>query len=74
MYTRFYRPKDPTYSSVKHGEFSDFNLVSTAPYRPNTALLFLRTPKSYHGVEPISEAQQARSERFVLQYMLIHKY
>jgi hypothetical protein len=72
--TKFYRPKDPAYDSVKHGDFNDFNLVSTAPYRPNSAVLFLRTDKSYHGVEPISEEQHSLSERFVIQYMLIHKY
>lgn len=72
--TKFYRPKDPAYRSVAHGEFEDFDLVSSAPYRPNTALLFLRTPRSYHGVASISEADSAASERFVIQYMLIHKY
>ena len=74
MGTHFYRPKDPAYNSVRHGEFSDFDRVSTAPYRRNTAVLFLRTPRSYHGVEPISEEQSARSERYVLQYMLVHKH
>ena len=44
------------------------------PFRPNSAVIFLRTPKSYHGVEPISEEQGSLSERYVLQYMLIHKY
>ena len=46
----------------------------TAPYRRNSAILFLRTPKSYHGVERITEEHGARSsKRYVLQYMLIHK-
>jgi len=72
--THFYRPKDPTYTSAKHGDFDDFELVGTAPYKPNSAVLFLRTPKSYHGVEPISEEQHSQSDRYVLQYMLIHKY
>ncbi len=74
MGTHFYRPKDPAYTSVSHGEFSDFNRVSTAPYRRNSAVLFLRTATSYHGVEPISEEQALLSERYVLQYMLVHKY
>ncbi len=71
--TKFYRPKDPAYNSTKHGDFDDFDQVSIAPYRPNSAVLFLRTPRSYHGVEPISEEQSSQSERFALQYMLIHK-
>jgi hypothetical protein len=71
--THFYVPKDPAYASVAHGDFADFDRVSTAPYRRNAAVLFLRTPRSYHGVEPITEEQAARSERYVLQYMLIHK-
>jgi|tagenome__1003787_1003787.scaffolds.fasta_scaffold20616414_2 hypothetical protein len=71
--THFYVPKDPAYASAKHGEFADFDRVATAPYRRNAAVLFLRTANSYHGVEPISEDQAARSDRYVLQYMLIHK-
>ena len=74
MGTHFYRPIDPSYASVKHGEFSDFNRVSTAPYRRNSAVLFLRTRNSYHGVEPITEEMSAKSKRYVLQYMLVHKY
>jgi hypothetical protein len=72
--THFYQPIDPAYRGGHHGVFTDFNRVSTAPFRRNSAVLFLRTPKSYHGVEPITEEQAAKSERYVLQYMLIHKY
>ena len=72
MGTHFYRPIDPNYRGGHHGEFTDFTQVSTAPYRRNSAVLFLRTPRSYHGVEPITEEQAAQSERYVLQYMLIH--
>ena len=71
--THFYVPKNPAYRSDNHGKFEDFDRVSTAPYRRNSAVIFLRTPQSYHGVELFTEAHAASSERYVLQYMLIHR-
>jgi len=52
----------------------NFERVLTAPYKRNSAVLFQRTPRSYYGVEPITEEQAARCERYVLQFMVIHKY
>jgi hypothetical protein len=72
--TKFYRPKDPNYRSGQHGRFEDFEEVASAPFRENTALLFLRNNNSYHGVEPISQEQRAASQRFVIQYMLVHRH
>lgn len=39
-----------------HHEFSHFDKIFTAPYRPNTCFGFFKTNNSFHGVEPIDEA------------------
>ncbi len=51
--TRLYRPKDPrlkceTGTTVYHPSL--FNEAATAPYRPNVAMMFARSPVSFHGV------------------------
>ena len=38
----------------------DFDLVCTMPYRPNCLFAFVRTDDSFHGVEPLAEADVRR--------------
>lgn len=53
--TRVYRPKRPGMrceTGAAAYPFEEFDEVSVAPYRPNTAFLFARSPVSFHGVAP----------------------
>ena len=54
--TSIYAPKDPSFVCTKglHYPFEGFHLVSTMPYVPNALFAFVRTGKSFHGVEPIA--------------------
>ena len=36
-----------------HHKREQFDLLLTMPYRPNTVFAFLKTPNSFHGVEPV---------------------
>lgn len=56
--TSMYRPKDRNFTCVggPHYKFELFDRVVTMPYLPNTLFAFLKTPHSFHGVEPIEEA------------------
>jgi hypothetical protein len=38
----------------------EFDLVTTMPYKPNCLFAFVRTDDSFHGVEPLSEADLHR--------------
>jgi len=74
--TSLYRPKDPDFScpNSRHYPFDDFIRVDTAPYRPNSLLAFLRSDISFHGVEPLSEADVANTAgRDLIQYVLHDK-
>ncbi|HUS10892.1 MAG TPA: hypothetical protein VMZ30_10530 [Pyrinomonadaceae bacterium] len=74
--TSLYRPKDPNFSCPNslHYSFDDFVRATTAPYKPNSLLAFLRSDISFHGVEPISEQDVAATAgRDVIQYVLHDK-
>ena len=74
--TSLYRPKDPNFScpNSRHYPFDDFVRVETAPYKPNSLLAFLRSDISFHGVEPLSEADVNNTAgRDLIQYVLHDK-
>ena len=60
--TSIYVPKDPGFSCPGrvHHPFEKFERVITMPYLPNTLFAFLKTPNSFHGVEPITEGSVRR--------------
>lgn len=60
--TSLYVPKDPNFlcPGGPHHSFERFHRVVTMPYRPNTMFAFLKTSNSFHGVEPITEANIRR--------------
>jgi hypothetical protein len=70
--TSIYRPKDPGFTCPKslHYGFEDFDKVMTAPYRPNSLLAFVRSDRSFHGVEPLSDRDAALCDRDLIQYVL----
>jgi hypothetical protein len=60
--TSIYAPKDKTFKQWgadrfqdAHLPYQDFDVVATMPYRPNSALVFLKTDNSFHGVEQSAE-------------------
>ncbi len=61
--TSMYLPKDPSFTCVggPHHGFEGFNRLLTAPYVPNTLFGFMKTPNSFHGVEPVSEPNVKRA-------------
>lgn len=73
--TSLYRPKAPEFScpDSKHYSFDDFVRVKTAPYKPNSLLAFMRSDRSFHGVEPLSPADVAAGPRDLIQYVLHDK-
>lgn len=74
--TSLYRPKQAGFScpDSKHYLFEDFIRVKTAPYRPNSLLAFVRSDISFHGLEPLSEHDVARTAgRDVIQYVIHDK-
>jgi hypothetical protein len=73
--TSLYRPRDPSFScpDSKHYSFDDFVKVKTVPYRPNSVLAFVRSDRSFHGVEPLSERDVAIASRDLIQYVLYDK-
>jgi hypothetical protein len=70
--TSLYRPKDPGFTcpDSKHYEFDDFVKVKTAPYKRNSLLAFVRSDRSFHGLDPLSEQDVARGPRDLIQYVL----
>ncbi len=58
--TSIYVPKTPgfTCEGGPHHKTEDFTRVFTAPYRPNSALAFVKTDNSFHGVEPVNEGEE----------------
>lgn len=73
--TSLYRPKDPGFTcpDSKHYPFDDFLNVKTAPYRRNSLLAFLRSDRSFHGLDPLSEQDVAGGPRHLIQYVLHDK-
>lgn len=55
--TSFYKPKDRSFSCKTgiHHKFEPFDRIGSAPFIPNSVLIFARTNQSFHGVEPIKE-------------------
>lgn len=55
--TSIYVPKEPGFvcQGGPHYPFEPFNRIFTAPYKPNSALCFLKTSNSFHGVEPLAD-------------------
>ena len=73
--TSLYRPKDPEFRcrDSKHYRFEEFIRVTTAPYRPNSLLAFMRSDISFHGLEPLSASDVAMEGRDLIQYVLHDK-
>jgi hypothetical protein len=61
--TSIYVPKDPGFrcEGGPHYPFDGFDRMMTMPYVPNTLFAFLKTPVSFHGVEPVTEPAFHRS-------------
>jgi hypothetical protein len=55
--TSIYVPKDPqlTCPGGPHHDFERFRRMLTMEYLPNTLFAFMKTPRAFHGVEPITE-------------------
>jgi len=51
--TSFYKPKDPSFTDwdSERFEYADFEVAMTAEYAPNSMLFFMKSLKSFHGVE-----------------------
>jgi hypothetical protein len=73
--TSIYRPKVPGFACANstHYSFEDFIRVEIAPYRPNSLLAFLRSDRSFHGVQPLSEQDVSTGNRDLIQYVLYNK-
>ncbi len=54
--TSMYLPKDRTFQCPggPHYDFERFDRLRTMPYVPNALFAFMKTPNSFHGVEPIT--------------------
>jgi hypothetical protein len=73
--TSIFRHKDPDFACPQgtHYPFADFVKVKTVPYKPNSLLAFLRTDRSFHGVEPLSKQDVTGGNRDLIQYVLYDK-
>jgi len=73
--TSLYRPKRAGFScpDSNHYPFEDFIRVKTAPYKPNSLLAFVRSDISFHGLEPLTEADVATEGRDLIQYVVHDK-
>ena len=60
--TSIYTPVDPEFrcSGGPHYPHDRFRKVATMEYRPNTLFAFFKTDNSFHGVEPIRDAEVLR--------------
>lgn len=65
--TSIYVPKDPKMTCIgtSHYNHSDFDRVFTAPYKPNSAIAFVKTDNSFHGVEPLMADEERNLIHFV---------
>jgi hypothetical protein len=70
--TALYLPSQRDFKSNgrQHFDFKKFERVKTSPYRRNSALFFPRQDASFHGVEPLTEANLKTSARRNLQFNL----
>lgn len=61
--TSIYRPRDPTWTCEGNGHylFDDFIKEKTLPFLPNSLFGFLKSDRSFHGVEPIEEENVERN-------------
>ena len=73
--TSLYRPKAAGFTcpNSKHYSFDDFIKVETAPYKRNSLLAFMRSDRSFHGLEPLSDQDVANGPRDLIQYVLHDK-
>lgn len=70
--TSVYRPRDTNFI-CEGGElypFEKFELVKTAPFAPNSAFGFLKSNRSFHGVEPISEEDGRKTSRDIIEWVV----
>jgi hypothetical protein len=60
--TSIYIPRDRRGVSdgTRYCRPEDFDLMTTMPYVPNSLFAFVKTPNSFHGVEPIAEREVRR--------------
>jgi hypothetical protein len=60
--TSVYVPKDPQFTcrGGPHHPFDRFRRMLTMEYLPNTLFAFMKTPRAFHGVEPITEENVQR--------------
>jgi hypothetical protein len=60
--TSLYVPKDPRFTCPggPHHDFGLFRRMHTMEYLPNTLFAFMKTPDSFHGVEPITQPDVER--------------
>jgi len=60
--TSLYVPKDARFTCPggPHYDFAQFRRVRTMEYLPNTLFAFMKTPDSFHGVEPITQPDVQR--------------
>jgi hypothetical protein len=60
--TSIYTPLDPEFrcKGGPHYPHKLFRKVTTMEYRPNTLFAFLKTDNSFHGVDPIADADVLR--------------
>jgi hypothetical protein len=60
--TSVYVPNDPQYACPggPHHPFERFRRMLTMEYVPNALFAFMKTPRAFHGVEPITEANVQR--------------
>jgi hypothetical protein len=60
--TSIYVPRDPAFvcNGGPHHAFDKFQRMLTLPYVPNALFAFMKTPNSFHGVEPIEEPEVQR--------------
>jgi hypothetical protein len=61
--TSIYVPKDGQFTCPggPHYPFDGFERMLTMPYLPNSLFAFLKTPNSFHGVEPVNDAGVQRN-------------
>jgi hypothetical protein len=55
--TSVYLPKDPRFTCPggPHHSFDKFVRVATMPFKPNSLFAFVKTDRSFHGVEPVRD-------------------
>lgn len=60
--TSIYVPKDPEFSCEggAHHDFGLFERMITMPFLPNSLFAFVKTSRSFHGVEPVADHDASR--------------